>query len=99
MKTKGRWGMPSVAMNGHKKMDKAIDQLNKAVQDKKDEIAENLEELKKNAQRTLDNTKENIVETASQVDKNVRKNAWAYIGGAALCAVVVGFITGRLTKK
>ena len=91
--------MSIVAMNGSKKMSKAIDQLNKAVQDKKHEIEENLEQLRKDAQRTLDDTKENIVEAANQVDKSVHKNAWAYIGGAAACALLAGFVAGRLTKK
>ncbi|PIU39900.1 MAG: hypothetical protein COT00_04545 [Candidatus Omnitrophica bacterium CG07_land_8_20_14_0_80_50_8] len=58
-----------------------------------------IDQLKKNAERSLDDAKENIVEAATQVDKRVHKNAWAYIGGAALCALIAGFITGRLTKK
>ncbi len=91
--------MSIVTMNGTKKMSKAIDQLNKAVQDKKSEIEENLEQLKKSAQRTLDDTKEDIVEAASKVDKTVHKNAWTYIGGAAACALLAGFIAGRLSKK
>ncbi len=91
--------MSIVAMNGNKKMSKAIDQLNKAVQDKKHEIEENLEELRKNAQKTLEDTKEDIVEAAARVDKTVHKNAWAYIGGTAACALLAGFIVGKLTKK
>ena len=91
--------MSIVAMNGSKKVSKAIDQLNRAVQDKKHEIEENLEQLKKNAQRTLEDTKENVVEAAIKVDKSVHKNAWVYIGGAAACALFAGFIAGRLTKK
>ena len=91
--------MSIVAMNGTKKMNKAINQLNQAVQDKKHEIEENLEQLKKSANRTLEDTKENIVEAATEVDKNVHKNAWAYIAGSAACALLAGFLAGRLTKK
>ena len=91
--------MSIVAMNGSKKMSKAIDQLNRAVQDKRHEIEENLEQLKKNAQRALEDTKESVVETATKVDKSVHQNAWAYIGGAAACALFAGFIAGKLTKK
>ena len=91
--------MSIVAMNGSKKMSKAINQLNKAVQNKKHEIEENLEHLKKNVQQALEETRENVVETAVKVDKSVHKNAWAYIGGAAACALLAGFIAGRLTKK
>ncbi len=91
--------MSIVAMNGTKKMGKAIDLLNKAVQDKKHEIEDNLDQLKKTAKRTLEDTKENIIEAATEVDKSVHKNAWAYIGGAAVAALVTGFFVGRLTKK
>ena len=91
--------MSIVAMNGNKKMTKAINQLNKAVQNKKREIEQNLGQIRKSAQRTLEDTGENVVEAATKVDKNVHKNAWAYIGGAAACALLAGFIAGRLTKK
>ena len=91
--------MAIVAMNGHRKMTKALDLLNKAVQSKKDEIEENLEHFKKSAQRSLEDAKETITETAETVDKEVHTNPWAFIGSAAACALLAGFIVGRLTKK
>ena len=91
--------MSIVMMNGHRKMNKALDQLNKAVQQKKSEIEDNLEQFKKNAQRTLEDTKESIVDTATIVDKEVHTNPWGYIGGAAAFALLAGFLAGRLTKK
>ena len=91
--------MAIALMNGHRKMTKALDQLNKAVQSKKDEIEQNLEHFKKSAQQTLDDAKETITETAETVDKEVHTNPWAYIGGAAACALLAGFIVGRVTKK
>ena len=91
--------MAIVAMNGHKKMSKALDQLNKAVQEKKNEIEQSVEYFKKNAQRTLDDAKASIVESAETADKEVHAKPWAYLGGAAACAMLVGFIVGRLTKK
>ena len=91
--------MAIVMMNGHRKMTKALDLLNKAVQNKKDEIEENLEHFKKSAQRTLEEAKETITESAETVDKEVHTNPWAYIGSAAACALLAGFIVGRFTKK
>ena len=91
--------MSIVTLNGQRKMTKALDLLNKAVQDKKSEIEENLEQIKKSAQRTLEDAKDSIVETATHVDKSVHKMPWAYIGGAAACALLAGFIAGRLTKE
>ena len=91
--------MAIVTMNGHRKMTKALDVLNKAVQDKKNEIEESLEHFKKNAQKTLDDAKDSVAETAENVDKEIHTNPWAYIGGAAACALLAGFIVGRLTKK
>ena len=91
--------MSIVAMNGNRKMTKVLEQLNKAVQDKKSEIEQNLAQFTKITQRKLEDAKETIVETAATVDKEVHANPWAYIGGAAACALLAGFITGRLTKK
>ena len=91
--------MSIVAMNGSRKMTKVLDQLNKAVQDKKSEIEQNLAQFKKITERKLEDAKETIVETAASVDKEVHANPWAYIGGAAAFALLAGFITGRLTKK
>lgn len=91
--------MSIVTMNGHRKMTKVLDQLNKAVEEKKSEIEESLEHLKKNAQRSLDDAKETIVESAETVNKEVHARPWAYIGGAATCALLAGFVIGRFTKK
>lgn len=91
--------MAIVAMNGHKKMSKALDQLNQAVEEKKSEIEKSLDHFKKNAQRTLDDAKESIVDTVETVDKEVHTKPWAYFGGVAACALLAGIIVGRLTKK
>ena len=91
--------MSIVAMNGNRKMTKVLEQLNKAVLEKKEEIGENLEQFKKITQQKLEDAKEAIVETAESVNKEVHAKPWAYIGAAAACALLAGFITGRLTKK
>ena len=37
-------------------------------------------------------------EVARELDKNVHKNPWPYIGGVALGALLIGFIFGRASK-
>lgn len=39
--------------------------------------------------------KDKVVEVAGDVDKSVHSNPWAYIGGAAAIALLVGFALGR----
>ena len=38
---------------------------------------------------------ENAREIASDVDKNVHRNPWPYIGGTAVVGLLLGFILGR----
>jgi ElaB/YqjD/DUF883 family membrane-anchored ribosome-binding protein len=91
--------MVMATMNGHKKMTKALDILNKTVQDKKNEIGDNLEHFKKTAHRSLGDVKESVVDKVEAVDKEMHSNPWAYIAGATACALLAGFIVGRITKK
>ena len=42
---------------------------------------------------------EKIKDAAVTVNRQVRKNPWAYIGGAALGALLVGIVIGKSQKK
>ena len=43
--------------------------------------------------------KQKAVDTAVSVNKSVHKNPWAYVGGAAAGAMLVGFFLGRSRRN
>ena len=47
------------------------------------------------AGRAKELSEEKVKEIATQVDQNVHSNPWPYIGGAALCSLLLGYIMGR----
>ena len=42
--------------------------------------------------------RDRTVAMASDLDKNVHSNPWSFIGGAALGALIVGYLLGRSQK-
>jgi len=60
---------------------------------------DSLDSVKRSASDIADRAKEigeeKVKEIATQVDQNVHSNPWPYIGGAAFCSLLLGFIIGR----
>ena len=60
---------------------------------------DSIDSAKKSASDVADRAKEigeeKVKEIATQVDQNVHANPWPYIGGAAFCSLLLGFIMGR----
>ena len=54
-----------------------------------------LDKLKKVTEEALEESGEKIIHVAKDVQKNVKKNPWAYIGAASAMALLVGFILGK----
>lgn len=77
-----------ILTNGSAKIEKAIQLLSQAAEAKKSEITE-----------ALESTGEQVQKAVLRFDKNVHRNPWAFIGGAAAATVVLGFLLGRFSKK
>ncbi len=53
------------------------------------------DDAKKNISKTLSAEEKKLKQIAAQWDKEVRKNPWTYIGGAALGSLCLGLLLGR----
>ena len=91
--------MATVTINHNHKFNKAIQLLGKAAEKKKAEIAGNLNRFKDAAEEALQESGKKIKKTALTVNKTVKKNPWAYIGGVAAGAMILGFILGKTNRK
>lgn len=97
-----------------KRINEALELLNAAARDKKAElqaamgvkytdlasvVSEFAGDLKQTASEKFERGKQKVVDVATDIDKSVHKNPWAYIGGAAAAAMVVGFLLGRSRRN
>lgn len=96
-----------------KRINEALELLNTVARDKKAELQAAMEnkytdlssvvsaftdQMKNRATETFEAGKQKVLDVASDIDKSVHKNPWAYIGGAAAVALVFGFLLGRSRK-
>ena len=96
-----------------KRINEALELLNAAARDKKAELRAAMEErytdfsalmnaftdqVKQRAISTYETGKQKVVDVATDIDRSVHKNPWAYVGGAAAVALVFGFLLGRSRK-
>ena len=104
-----------------KKFEEALQLLNEAARDKKDEIQNLLTDkysdiqslIRKTAktkikeagryrdvaEEALEEGTEQLKNVVSDVDSKVHENPWPYVGGAALAALLLGFIMGNSKDK
>ena len=96
-----------------KRINEALELLNAAARDKTTELQATMEnkytelsavvsaftdQMKNRATDKFEAGKQKVVDVATDIDKSVHKNPWAYIGGAAAAALVFGFLLGRSRK-
>ena len=107
--------------NSTKKFEEALQLLNDAARDKKEEIQNligdkythireaieetvtrgrrNYRRAKQGAEEWLEGGGEELREVATDLDDRVHDNPWAYIGGVAVGALLLGFILGSSSRN
>lgn len=94
--------MADIKKNGtqvlHEAKEKYVD-LKEAIEDTAFETKKALSRLKRAADEAIYDGAEKVRDTATQVNREAHKNPWAFVGGAALGALLVGFVMGRATKR
>lgn len=100
---------PAKSQSSKSKIDEAIKLLDEAAEEARSEVTEMIREryldIEEKATSFMDEASEKIKEGAESVkdsvqtiDKEAHKNPWAFVGGAALGALAVGFLMGKLEK-
>jgi ElaB/YqjD/DUF883 family membrane-anchored ribosome-binding protein len=56
---------------------------------------ERFEEARIDAEEKFETGKQKIVDIAGDLDQRVHRNPWAYIGGAAVAALLLGLLLSR----
>ncbi len=104
-----------------KKINEALELLNEAALEKKDEIQrllsdkyqnakeifqeaaeqgrDRFDQVKEAAEQALENSGDALKQIAEDIDKDARKNPWAYIAGAAVVTLLLGYILGSSKKN
>jgi ElaB/YqjD/DUF883 family membrane-anchored ribosome-binding protein len=93
-----------------KRINEALELLNAVARDKKAELQAAMEskytdlssvvtaftdQVKNRATEKFEAGKQKVVDVATDIDKSVHKNPWAYIGGAAAAGLMFGFLLSR----
>lgn len=97
-----------------KRINEALELLNEAARDKTAELQAAMQnkytdlssvvraftdQMKNRAAEKFEAGKQKAVDVATDINKSVHKNPWAYIGGAAAAALVFGFLLGRSRRN
>ena len=97
-----------------KRINEALELLNAAARDKKSELQAAMEDkytdlssvvsafseqMKSRATAKFEAGRQKVVEVATDINKSVHSNPWAYIGGATAAALLCGFMLGKSRKN
>lgn len=90
--------MSTDTSTNNKKFEEALHLLNEAAKEKREEIARLLTDRFDHLKDAVSQGRERAVEVFEEVDTKVKKNPWPYIGGAAIGALLLGYILGSQKK-
>ena len=93
-----------------KRINEALELLNSVAREKKAELKSAMEnkytdltslmaafsdQVKSRATDKYEAGRQKVVDVAGDIDGSVHRNPWAYIGGTAAAALLLGFLLGR----
>ncbi len=86
-------------LNHNKKINKALNLLSEAAEETKSEIGEGFHRVQRMTTDAIQESGEKIRKTAHAMDRKVRKNPWAVIGGVAATSLLLGYVFGVFKRK
>jgi len=72
--------------------------IREAIEELVEAKADDIQRVKKIAKKALEDGGEKVKEATSDLDKKVHENPWAYLGGVAIGALLMGFMMGSSKK-
>lgn len=73
--------------------------IRETIQEAAADRAADFKRMRKQAQEAFEEGSERAKEVAADLDREVRKNPWPYIGGAAAGALLLGYILGASKRS
>ena len=73
--------------------------IKEAIQEVASDKVKEFNRFKKTAQAAMDQSGEKLKEITTDLDEKVHENPWAYIGGAAFGALLLGYILGSSKRQ
>lgn len=91
--------MARAATNSHSDIHSALKKLKTEANASELELIEFVAKVYENLREKKDQAVEKVKDTTNAVNTSVHLYPWSYVGGAALCGLVAGFLLRRTVKK
>jgi ElaB/YqjD/DUF883 family membrane-anchored ribosome-binding protein len=88
-------GIDLMKKNGHMDLKDKYEELKHSVTETIEQNLKALHKFQKMAGNAAYESGETIKDAAITVNRNARKNPWVFVGAAAACGAVLGFLLGK----